>query len=257
MHAFDGLIQWLQPLPQPMSLLVIALATVVGGLMRGFTGFGAAMIIIPVVALVTLPRDAVVYHALIEIPTALQLLPDGLRNARRSTVLPMMLGLVLAVPVGMLLLVSLPAEIMRIAMSVAVLFLVTFMWAGVRLPPPRGNWAGIVGGTAGGILQGGAGVGGPPIAAALMARRDTPRETRGNVLVMMALIIFVSIPAQYAFGLFNREVLILAAVMAPAYVISTVVGSLLFRRTGGRNYRAIAMLILALTALGTLVASLA
>jgi uncharacterized membrane protein YfcA len=157
----------------------------------------------------------------------------------------------------MLLLVSLPAEVMRIAMSAAVLCLVTFMWVGVRFAPPRGNWAGIVSGTAGGILQGGAGVGGPPIAAALMARRDTPRETRGNVLVMMALIIFVSIPTQYAFGLFSREVLILAALMAPVYVMSSVLGSWLFRHTGGRNYRAIAMLILTMTAIGTLVASLA
>lgn len=255
MQPLDHLIQWLQPLPPPVSLLVIVLVTIVGGVMRGFTGFGAAMVIIPVVALVTLPRDAVVYHALIEIPTALQLLPDGLRHARRSTVLPMMLGLVLAVPVGMLLLVSLPPDPMRVGMSVAVLGLVVFMWAGVRLPPPRGNWAGILGGTAGGILQGSAGVGGPPIAAALMARRDPAGETRGNVLVMMALIILVSIPAQYAYDLFTREVLILGVMMAPAYVASTILGTWLFRRTGGRNYRAIALGILAMTAIGTLVAS--
>lgn len=256
MQSLDALIQWLQPLPPPVSLLVIFLTTIVGGVLRGFTGFGAAMVIIPVVALVTLPRDAVVFHALIEIPTALQLLPDGLRHARRSTVLPMMLGLTLAVPLGMLLLVSLPPDVMRVAMSIAVLGLVTFMWAGVRLPPPRGNWAGILGGTAGGILQGSAGVGGPPIAAALMARRDDAGETRGNVLVMMALIILVSIPAQYVFDLFNREVVILGVMMAPAYMLSTVFGAWLFRRTCGRNYLAIALGILAMTAIGTLVASI-
>jgi len=256
MQALDQLVQWLQPLPPPVSLLVIVLITIVGGVMRGFTGFGAALVIIPVVALVTVPRDAVVYHALIEIPTALQLLPDGVRHARRSTILPMMLGLILAVPFGMLLLVTLPPDVMRVAMSVAVLGLVVFMWAGVRLPPPRGNWAGILGGTAGGILQGGAGVGGPPIAAALMARRDDAGETRGNVLVMMALIILVSIPAQYAFDLFNREVVILGVLMAPAYVLSTIFGTWLFRRTGGRNYRAIALGVLAMTAIGTLAASL-
>jgi uncharacterized membrane protein YfcA len=233
MQALDPFIQWLQPLPPPVSLLVIVMVTVVGGVLRGFTGFGAAMVIIPVVALVTLPRDAVVFHALIEIPTALQLLPDGLRHARRSTVLPMMLGLILAVPVGMVLLVTLPPDVMRVAMSIAVLGLVTFMWAGVRLPPPRGNWAGILGGIAGGILQGGAGVGGPPIAAALMARRDQAGETRGNVLVMMALIILVSIPAQYAFDLFNREVVILGVMMAPAYMLSTVFGAWLFAGRAG------------------------
>lgn len=141
-------------LPSGHSISIIFLATLVGGFMRGFTGFGAAMIIVPSVALVTLPRDAVVFHALIEIPTALQLLPEGLRQARRTTVLPMVLGLVLAVPVGMSLLVSLPTEVMRVIMSLVVLCLVAFMWAGQRLPPPSGNWAGVLGGTAGGVLQG-------------------------------------------------------------------------------------------------------
>ncbi|SFO17871.1 Sulfite exporter TauE/SafE [Roseovarius lutimaris] len=110
---------FLTGLPSGGGLAIVAFVTVLGGVMRGFTGFGAAMIIIPVTALVTLPRDAVVYHALIEIPTALQLLPDGLRAARRSTVLPMVFGLVGAVPVGMLLLVSLAPDTMRVAMSVA------------------------------------------------------------------------------------------------------------------------------------------
>lgn len=247
---------FLEGLPPLGGLIGIACVTIAGGLMRGFTGFGAAMIIIPVTALVTLPRDAVVYHAMIEIPTALQLLPDGLRNARRSTVLPMIFGLVVAVPAGMLLLTRLPSDMMRVTMSVAVLCLVAFMWVGGRLPPPRGIGAGVIGGLAGGILQGGVGVGGPPIAAALIARRDTPQETRGNVLVMMALIILVSIPSQYAFNLINGPVLKLGIVMAPIYMVSTVSGSWLFRRTGGHNYRSVAMTILAVTALSTLVMSL-
>ncbi|WP_223426267.1 sulfite exporter TauE/SafE family protein [Tateyamaria pelophila] len=256
MQVLDPLITWLQPLPPTGAMLAIVLVTIAGGVMRGFTGFGAALVIIPVVSLVTVPRDAVVFHALIEIPTALQLLPDGLRHARLSTVLPMMLGLILAVPIGVLLLVSLPPDVMRVAMSVSVLALVAFMWAGVRLPPARGTWAALLGGTAGGIFQGGAGVGGPPIAAALMARRDDAGETRGNVLVMMALVILASIVAQYAFDLFTREIVILGVLMAPAYMLSTFLGTWLFLRTGGRNYRTVALGILAMTAIGTLAASL-
>lgn len=152
-HIMTRLDPFLEGLPSLGGLIVIGCVTIVGGLMRGFTGFGAAMIIIPVTALVTLPRDAVIYHAMIEIPTALQLLPDGLRNARRSTVLPMIFGLVAAVPVGMLLLTQLPSDMMRVTMSVAVLCLVAFMWVGGRLPPPRGMGAGFIGGIGGGVLQ--------------------------------------------------------------------------------------------------------
>jgi uncharacterized membrane protein (DUF441 family) len=73
---------------------------------------------------------------------------------------------------------------------------------------------------------------------------------------MMALIILVSIPMQYAFNLINRQVLTLGIVMAPVYMLSSLAGAWVFRRTGGHNYRSVAMLILALTAVATLVASL-
>lgn len=253
MTLIEGL---LAQLPTGGGLALIALATMVGGLMRGFTGFGAAMIIIPVVAVVAEPTDAVVFHALIELPSAVQLLPDGLRTARRTTVMPMALAVILAVPVSMYFLVILPTDVMRIIMSLIVLALVLFLWKGGRLPLPKGPVAGYVGGAAGGLLQGGAGVGGPPIAAALIARADSPRETRGNVLTMMCLLIAISLPTQYFYGLINREVLILGVVMAPVYMLTIYVGSKIFHRTGGRNYRGVAMVVLALTAIGTLWAAL-
>ena len=54
----------------------------------------------------------------------------------------------------------------------------------------------------------------------------------------------------------NRDVLILGVVMAPVYMLTIYVGPKIFHLTGGRNYRGVAMVVLALTAIGTLWAAL-
>jgi uncharacterized membrane protein YfcA len=236
---------------------VAALAVVVlGGVVRGFTGFGAALIIVPSVALVYDPKTAVVLHALIEIPGILQLLPDGIRDCELKTVVPMLLGVIVALPPGMYFLVSIDAQIMRVVMSVSVLAMVGLLATGWKYKDTVGPGVAAMGGLIGGFIHGATGVGGPPIVTLLMSKDDEARRTRGNILIMMASLLIVAMPAQYLYGLFHARVVVLSAILAPVYVLSTYMGTVLFRRFGGRHFRRGAMVVLGLTALSTLVGSL-
>lgn len=224
--------------------------------MRGFTGFGAALVIVPIVALVYDPKTAVVLHALIEIPGILQLLPDGLRDCARRTVVPMILAVLGAVPVGMFLLVSIDARIMRIVMSASVLVMVGLLASGWQYRDRIGPGVAAVGGAIGGFFQGATGVGGPPIVALLMSGNDSARMTRGNIIIMMGSLLVVAMPSQYFYGLFHAEVVLLSACLAPVYVLSTFLGTRLFHRTGDRHFRRGAMALLVVTAVSTLIGSL-
>ena len=63
------------------KLAVLAVAVVVGGIVRGFTGFGSALIIIPALTILFGPRQAVAMHIVMEIPVLLNLLPAAIRHA--------------------------------------------------------------------------------------------------------------------------------------------------------------------------------
>jgi uncharacterized membrane protein YfcA len=243
-------------LPPLFESIVALMAVVTAGILRGFTGFGAALIIIPVVAYVYEPKFAVVLHALVEIPGILQLLPDGLRHCDRTTVGPMLIALLVAVPAGMYFLVSLDPDIMRIVMSVSVLAMVALLSTGWRYRGTASGRVSAIGGAIGGFFQGATGIGGPPIVALLMSRDETPATTRGNILIMMGSLITVSLPAQYFYGLFEPPVVILSLCLAPVYVLSTYTGTRLFRFSGGRHFRRGAMALLAATAIATLIGTL-
>ena len=239
-----------------MESIIALFAVVLGGIIRGFTGFGAALVIVPIVALVYDPKTAVVLHALIEIPGIMQLLPDGIRDCERKTVVPMLLGVLVAVPAGMYFLVALDADIMRVAMSVSVLAMIGLLATGWQYKNTVSPAVAASGGLIGGFFQGATGVGGPPIVALLMSKGDAPRRTRGNILIMMGSLLVFAMPAQYFYGLFYAEVVVLSMFLAPVYVLSTFVGSVLFRKIGGRHFRKGAIVVLAVTAITTLIGSL-
>ena len=80
---------------------VVALcAVVVSGVLRGYSGFGAALIIIPIFSNLYSPLTAVSFHVLIEMPTLLVLLPTAVKIYDKKLVNFSLLSLVLAVPLG-------------------------------------------------------------------------------------------------------------------------------------------------------------
>ena len=65
--------------------LSIALITAaIAGIMRGFSGFGTALVFAPVLTLLFGPKLGVPTVVLIEIPISLQLLPGAVRHVQRG-----------------------------------------------------------------------------------------------------------------------------------------------------------------------------
>ena len=62
------------------SLIAIISAVIIGGFLRGFVGFGAALVIVPVLTLTMGPHLAVAVASIVGLPAIVQLLPgkDGL-----------------------------------------------------------------------------------------------------------------------------------------------------------------------------------
>jgi hypothetical protein len=239
----------------PMQMLLAAAAVFVGGFLRGFVGFGSALVIIPVLALIFTPKLAVVVFSIMDLPGMVQILPAAVRDFSRRTVAPMIMALLVGIPVGGYALTTIDTDVMRIVISVLVLIMVGLLALNMRIVFVAGTKTSVTGGVIGGILQGVAGIGGPPIVALLLSRGDSPDTTRANVVVMMSSLILASIPVFWAYGLISVRSLILGGFAAPVYLLATYLGSRYFRIGGSGIYRVVALLILALTAISTLALS--
>ena len=96
-----------------LSFLIAVLVGVIAGMVRGFAGFGAAMVMTPVFSALYGPGQGVALCLLMEIVVALPLLRRavGMVNWRRIGVI--LAAAVVGAPFGNLLLTSVPAQPMR------------------------------------------------------------------------------------------------------------------------------------------------
>ena len=234
-----------------LTIFIIALA----GILRGFMGFGPALITIPVLAYIFSPKEALVIHIIMEIPSTIFLLPFALRHSNLKEMIPMFSSMTIAIPLGMLMIVLIDPQYMRMVISILVLILVGFLWTGWKVKSKIGLRTMILSGACGGFIQGSAGMGGPPIVSILLARGDPPDNSRGNEMFLMAGIVVITILTQLGYGLINLKLFTIGMVVSPVYMITTFLGSRYYSNSGKNKFKKFALILLAIIASATLIAS--
>ena len=234
--------------------LALCGATVVfAGFIRGFLGFGASLIIVMVLSAVVGPAAAIPVAVLSGFVATLQLIPTAVREAERSFMVPFWVTALIAAPIGTWGLKFADPGPMKIIISVLVLAMSWMMYKGWRMTNVNDPKVFALAGVIAGILQGGAGVGGPPAVAVALARPGTPERQRANVIgAVTALSVFALIGYWYH-GLFTRDVLLLGLALLPIYSGTTWAGQRMFSGGAKAHYRNAALLALALIGTVTLV----
>ena len=83
-------------------LVFAGIGAVLAGLVRGYSGFGSSMVLVPILALLYNPQFAVVSAVVLELFACIQLVPGAIRHCHWRSVIPMSLASVFAVPLGAL-----------------------------------------------------------------------------------------------------------------------------------------------------------
>ena len=148
------------------TFAVALCAVVVSGVLRGYSGFGAALIIIPIFSNLYSPLTALSFHILVEMPTLLVLLPTALKTYDKKLVNFSLLSLVLAVPLGFSFISLIDAVFLRLFIGVIVVVSVFLIWRGVPLRFSKNNIFFQLACGVSGFCQGLVGLGGPPVVTA-------------------------------------------------------------------------------------------
>ncbi len=168
---------------QLASLLAIAF---VAGLARGFSGFGGALIFVPVASAIIGPRSAAPLLLLIDIVATLGLIPQAWRRADRIEVGTMTLGALVGIPCGTLVLARFDALTIRWSIVLIVALLLVLLISGWRYRGrPRASLTAAVG-CLSGFGSGAAQIGGPPVVAYWLGGPVPSATIRANVILYFA-----------------------------------------------------------------------
>ncbi|MFH5926943.1 sulfite exporter TauE/SafE family protein [Roseomonas xinghualingensis] len=217
---------------------------------RGFTGFGFAIIAVPLLSLALPPVLAVTLSA------GLQLL-GGLTDVRSvapqchwPSVRWLAVGALVASPLGTLLLAWLPPDVARLALAGACGVAVLALAAGTGFRSLPGRAATVASGAMAGLFNGLAAMPGPPVLAYYLASPLSTVQVRASLLVFFlfsAILSFGSLAVIGAVG--TRELLMVLAGM-PLMLAGSRIGAALFRRAGGAH-RGVSLATLAVVAVVT------
>jgi len=235
------------------ELGLAAAIAVFSGVIHGYTGFGAALLMVPLFALLLGPVEAIAVAAVIGMVGSAQLYPGAARNARWRELLPISIAIIIFTPLGVFILFNLDPELIRRAMGGFVLLAAIILMTGWVYRGPRGIFASAVVGGLAGSISGATGVGGPPLALYFLSSAHPVEVQRANIVVAVAVVIAVVLASLFFAGGFTVETLLRAVILIPAYVFGTWSGSRLFTIAPKEYFRRVVLWLLLATGAGVVI----
>ena len=230
------------------EITALAMAAALAGLVRGFSGFGAAMIFMPTASAILTPAVAAPLMLFLDNILGAPLVVRAVPRADYETVIPIIFGGALMVPFGGYLLSVGDHLAVRWAITAIVFALAALIASGLRYQgTPRASISfgvGLTSGFLGGLSQ----LAGPPVIAYWMSSTITADVVRANIIVYFAVASLISMTVYWVFGLVGAALLGAFLLGAPLYASAIYLGTKLYGRASETTFRRMALVIIVVSA---------
>ena len=219
------------------SLIVAVIAVFVAGVIRGYSGFGFAMVAVTTMSLVIPPARVVPLVLILEVMASIRLVPQVWKDIDWYSLRWLLAGSLFATPFGAYLLANIPAESMRISISLLVLVAAILLlrgWAWKQMP---GRPLILTTGIACGILNGAAAIGGPPVILLYLSSPAGVMVSRASIIAYFLGIDTMSLVMASIHGLTTFKTLLLTVVSLIPLLLGIAVGSKMFIKIDKASFR--------------------
>ncbi len=234
------------------GLWLLALAVVLGGLVRGFTGFGTAMIYLPFASSVLPPVWAVISLMVFDLFGPLPNIPRAFKDGTPRDVGWLGLGALIGIPLGLFLLFRLEPDIFRWLVALISLFLLVLLISGWRYKGVLKQKMMVTIGAVSGFLGGVVGLPGPPVILLYMSSSSAIASIRANILLYLVLFDLFAFGVMAVSERLALTPVIIGAILTLPYLFGNVLGAMLFRPEREKTYRIVAYMLIAAAALSNL-----
>jgi hypothetical protein len=184
-----------------VTLAALAAMTFLAAFVRGLTGFGMAIILVPLFGIVMVPERGVILAILLQLLIA----PAGIRTImstaqRRSATIIAVVAMAMT-PVGLALLLHTPPAIARVLIAgIAIAAFLAVIWPPRAEPRPPGMGMMTATGAASGLLTGFAAMPGPPVIPFYLRQGIAPATARASMMGVFGATSIAGAVAAAAMG---------------------------------------------------------
>jgi uncharacterized membrane protein YfcA len=227
------------------AAIAICAVAFVSGTARGFSGFGSALIFMPLASSIADPRLVAALLLIIDFVAAAPLLPGAWQKADRKATAIIVFGALIGVPIGTYFLSRLEPVTTRWIISAFVFALLLLLLSGWRYRGKDHAAVSVGIGGLSGFCSGLAQTGGPPIVGYWLGRPIPSVIARANILLFFGASDLFSAVSYTAAGLITMDAIRFAIVVGPVYGIGVWFGASLFGKASETVFRAICYALIA------------
>ena len=231
----------------PLGLAWMAVAILVAGFVRGYSGFGFSALTIAASGLVMNPLDFVAVVVVWEMVMTVQAWEGAGRDVDWKRVGYLLLGAVVGLPLGLWALSAISEDAARAVISGYVLVMCLVLLAGWRMKAEAGRGGNLLAGVVSGLANA-PGMGGLPVAAFFAAQPMAPAVFRATLVAYFPILDLYSAPLYWWHGMVTWETAKAALIGLPLVLLSNWAGSRHFLNTDPKDFRRFAILLLGLLA---------
>lgn len=238
------------------SLEIAAIAAVVmfAAGVQALSGFGFALLAVPLLSLLIVPQHAVVTATGISLATTGVASWRGRHSADQPLATRLIVWSLVGAPVGLLIIAHAPDGVLRIVLGVVVLAATAALargWA-VRETPIVDGLVGFVSG----VLSTSLSTNGPPLVFLMQSRSMSPDTFRATINQVFVAANVVALALFTVTGLIETPVVLGVVAALPAAFVGVVVGTRVRPRVSTERFRHVVLLLLVLSGLSALVGGL-
>lgn len=236
----------------PENIIALSLIIFIASVVRGFTGFGLALVAVPLIQFIMPVSDTAVFIAFINAIFSIIYFRRSKEIVRDQPLATMALWTGIGVAAGTLILKFINPAYIQLVWGVLIIFIVTALARGVDLRIKSDKSAMTLSGLLGGLLAGATGITGPPVAIILSSLK-TPKE-KFNALISVFILFAVSYALVFYLisGLVRTETFLLALCSVPALLAGLYTGDRLVSRISQQSFTRVVYVVLILMGIITL-----
>lgn len=236
----------------PGQIVAVLIAAFGSAFVRGLTGFGMAILLVPILALALNPVEAVLFANFLSICIGMSEIRRLVRGAESSAWLISLIVLLTA-PFGFVALFWTSVDAARLIIA-----LIAFCAFAVILLPSKahGKPGPVVTGGVGvlsGLMTGYAGMPGPPVVPYYLMR-NLPRETaKSSMMLIFTIAPFAGLVSGAMLGILDWRLAVLAILLFPAVLLGNALGNRVSGRISDMAWRIAVAVVLAGAAIAAFV----
>jgi hypothetical protein len=226
------------------NIIALSIIIFIASIVRGFTGFGLALVAVPLIQFFMPVSDTAVFIAMINVIFSVLYFSKSKEIVKGQPLGAMAAWTGAGVAAGTVVLKFVNPAYIQLIWGVLIIFIVISMVRGLNLHIRSEKAALKFGGLFGGLLAGATGITGPPVAVILSSMK-TPKE-KFNAIISIFILFAVSYALLFYLisGLIRKEIVLLALCSVPALLAGLYTGDRLVSRISQKTFTAVVYIVL-------------